>query len=127
MVWGGGCLEDLATGAEALVREPGRYERRKYVGVDRQTLGLAHGFAVPLQAECGEVSELALLGAWSHAIKVLDPDDEVSAGPPGPQPREQSRTQVAHVQVARRRRCESSSTHVVKYVDPRGRATVVSV
>ena len=61
-----------------------------------------HDVAVPVQADRGEVGELACLGAGPDAVEVLDADQEVAAGGAGEQPREQRGAQVADMQIAGR-------------------------
>ncbi len=95
---------DLAPRAEAGVDEVASREfgDRRLVAIE--TFALADHLAVVVDAQGGEIGELAelVLGGRGDAVEILHPDQETAAAGSGREPRDERRAQVAQMQVTRR-------------------------
>lgn len=104
----GGGLEDLASGAVALVGQAGLLEPRDRLVVQAPAAGLVDHSAVPVETDGREIRELALLRAGTHPVEILDADQEPTVRRPREQPRQNGGAQIAQVQVAGGTRCEAA-------------------
>ena len=105
-----GGVADLPPRAEALVRRALLLEHRERRAVHRKPVALAPDRSVPVDAQRPEVVVLGafVLVGGRHEVEVLGPEQERLGRRPRREPCDQGRAEVAKVQVAGRRRCESA-------------------
>ncbi len=104
----GGGLEDLASGAVALVGQTRLLEPRDGLVVQAPAAGLVDHPTVPVETDRREIRELALLRAGTHPVEILDADQEPAVRRPREQPRQDGGAQIAEMQVAGGTRCEAT-------------------
>src|SRR5690606_27040152 len=100
-VRGGGGLLDFFPGAEAFVGQARFGEPADGRVVAPQPVRLVQYRAVPVDAEGGEITELAFFCARPYPVQVVDAEYEAAAGAAGEQPRQQGSAQIAEMQIPR--------------------------
>ncbi len=93
----GRCFEYLASGAEALVGQAALAEVADDGVVVGQSLRLPHHRRVPVDPECREIIELALLRSCADPVEIFYSHHEGAIGGARKHPGQQGRPQVSEV------------------------------